>query len=800
MIGKHIANPKTRSSFRALNDYITGKSKRRLEEAGEKIAFTGCLNLVSVNTATLEMESLAFQNKRSADPVMHLLLSWRENENPTQKQVTEAVEITLKELNLSQCQAVYALHQNTDNMHLHICVNRIDPDTAKAVTPAGGWTRRAMERAARRIEHAQSWQTEANTWSYVDEAGRIVRKPKPEGISVPQKASDMENLTGEQSAIRRAQDIMKDKIKDLSGWEDFHNRLALGGMRYQRKGSGAVVFVGDIPVKASEVSRNLTLTKLEKRFGPFKEAQHLAEVIFNDASPTQSQPIPLDAANRDSANWSAYIAERKDYLKNQKKRRERLNMSQRQERESLQERHKAEREALIDSLPKGASRHIMYERRSILRTKHAYEKATLKAIHAEQRNQLKNLGDSYSSYEKWLLAHSLDDEAEKWRHRKNKQILIIKSGDAGNTGSLPTNVGILGFAMTVTKRGAVFTSLDASGNHGKEAVSFIDMGKVIKVYCKDDNSLLAALQLATQKWGGVQVNGTDEYKRRCAEIAARHGIKVANPELRAVGRKQPESPTEPVRMVPDEARKYRESWIAKTAAPRIERYGSEMAEKLKSLREAEKAAVLSLEEIRRREPEEGLFDALPILRQKYEERLKGWQRELREAERKIASARRDMENHPRDIETGRERITGEAAKGFDLLNPSITAVIRDDDVRIERERQECERRETEDRKRFHASIHEMAASYGEKVSFTTNAQEGRSYSGIMLGTAKRGGHYYAVHLSYDGHVILHSITKDEIPMIEAVKGKKVEISCRNDRIGEIREESRERERSRSWSR
>jgi hypothetical protein len=216
MIGKHIANPKTRSSFQTLNDYITGKSKRRLAEAGEKIAFTGCLNLMSVDTATLQMNSLAFQNKRCADPVMHLLLSWRENENPTKEQVIEAVKIALGELNLSQCQTVYALHQNTDNMHLHICVNRIDPETTKAITPAGGWTRRAMERAARRIEHAQGWQTESNTWSEINEQGELVRKPYSPENSVPQKVQDMENLTGEQSAIRKAQNILKDKIKKLT--------------------------------------------------------------------------------------------------------------------------------------------------------------------------------------------------------------------------------------------------------------------------------------------------------------------------------------------------------------------------------------------------------------------------------------------------------------------------------------------------------------------------------------------------------------------------------------------------------
>jgi hypothetical protein len=136
MIGKHIRNPKGRSSFKGLNDYITGKSKR--QQPGEKIAYTGCVNLVSVETATLEMESCASENRLSADPVMHLLLSWRENETPTPGQALQAVEVTLDELNLSQCQAVYSLHHNTDNLHLHICVNRIDPETYRAIDPAHG--------------------------------------------------------------------------------------------------------------------------------------------------------------------------------------------------------------------------------------------------------------------------------------------------------------------------------------------------------------------------------------------------------------------------------------------------------------------------------------------------------------------------------------------------------------------------------------------------------------------------------------------------------------------------------------
>jgi len=160
----------------------------------------------------VEMEAVAFQNKHCADPVMHLLLSWRENETPTPEQIIDAVKITLDELNLSQCQVVYALHQNTDNLHLHICVNRIDPDTHKAIDPAHGWTRRAMERAARRIEHAQGWATEENTWSEINERGEVVQKPRTKDAKIPQNISDMENLTGEQSAIRRSQEVLKGKL------------------------------------------------------------------------------------------------------------------------------------------------------------------------------------------------------------------------------------------------------------------------------------------------------------------------------------------------------------------------------------------------------------------------------------------------------------------------------------------------------------------------------------------------------------------------------------------------------------
>jgi hypothetical protein len=98
------------------------------------------------------METIAFTNVRCKDPVFHFILSWRELEYPTNEQADEAVKIALAELDLQNCQALWALQADTENRHVHVIVNRIDPETGKAIQPAGNWTHKALERAARKIE------------------------------------------------------------------------------------------------------------------------------------------------------------------------------------------------------------------------------------------------------------------------------------------------------------------------------------------------------------------------------------------------------------------------------------------------------------------------------------------------------------------------------------------------------------------------------------------------------------------------------------------------------------------------
>ncbi len=524
MIGKHIANTKERSSFKTLGDYITGKGKRQSED-GEKIAYSDCLNLASVETATLEMESLAFQNKRCKDPVMHLLLSWRENETPTREQVLQAVQITLDELNLSSCQTLYSLHQNTDNLHLHICVNRIDPDTHRAITPAGGWTRRAMEHAARRIEAAQGWQVEENTWSEVNELGEVVQKPREAEAKIPQRVQDAENQTGEQSAVRKAQMVLKDAAKSVSSWDELHALMHNNGLAYRKKGSGAVIQIGEVTMKASAVSRNLTLKNLEKRLGAYQPPQ---ENMKSNVERVQemTSPKPLDEAS-DNKQWRSYIAARNEHYGNKKQIRQELKTTHKSERQALKERHRAERAAFWRAVRgKGFKKPYIDRQSSLLAARHAAETALLKKEHKAQREQLRQTSSDLASYESWLHSRGLSDEADSWRHRRNKKQLELHAPHDAHGQNEQEQMGILGFRVQPTANGVKFYSGDDN------QASFVDVGQRIRVYRHDDESLLAALQLAQEKWGGVELSGSDEYKRRCAEIAAKNGIRIVNPELR----------------------------------------------------------------------------------------------------------------------------------------------------------------------------------------------------------------------------------------------------------------------------
>ena len=95
----------------------------------EKIAHAGSRNFITATHGgqKVEMIALAQETVHSRMPVNHWIFSWRESEQPTPEQVDELVDIFMQYMGLQDHQCVYALHDNTENFHVHIAVNRVHP-------------------------------------------------------------------------------------------------------------------------------------------------------------------------------------------------------------------------------------------------------------------------------------------------------------------------------------------------------------------------------------------------------------------------------------------------------------------------------------------------------------------------------------------------------------------------------------------------------------------------------------------------------------------------------------------------
>ncbi|MBD3816324.1 MAG: relaxase/mobilization nuclease domain-containing protein, partial [Halothiobacillus sp.] len=413
MIVKKVPSSKTKhktSSIRDLTDYIREPHN---QNPAEKVLYANGRGFFSDGHVAQreEMVALAAESVRSKNPVNHYIMSWREGEQPSPEQVEEAVSIFMDELGVKDHQAIYGLHRDTDNIHLHIAINRVHPETLKAVKINNGFDIEAAHKAIARIENTQGWQREQNGRYQVLENGDLGRAPyDPKKPRQPnQKKRDMENRTGEKSAERIAIEDGAAIIKQAQSWEQLHRELAAKGMRYEKTGSGATVFVGDVGVKASDVDRNASLAKMQKRLGEYQPALQRQQVA-------QREPEPIKP---DVPGWKDYITGRKAHYA--AKNADKLAQDKRheQERKQLAERQKARRDELMRGNWKGKGE-VLNAMRSVIAAEQASEKAALKEKHKKEREQHRQRFRPYPDFERWQRMQLRPDLAEQWRYRASE--------------------------------------------------------------------------------------------------------------------------------------------------------------------------------------------------------------------------------------------------------------------------------------------------------------------------------------------------------------------------------------------
>jgi hypothetical protein len=505
------AAPKSKASnVRALIDYIAGVAAGG---DGAKVEHRGAVNLLNIDHdgQVQEMIDLAEVARRCPQPVQHWIVSWREGEQPTRKQADEAVGMFLAEMGLTDHQAVYVLHRDTHNCHVHVAVNRVHPSTEKVVTVNNGFDLEVAHRAIARIEKREGWEREARGLYAVDSDGRAERlRPRDQCERRPSgRAQDLEERTGQRSAQRIALDVAAPIIRQARSWRELHAALAAQGMRYEKKGSGALLWIGEQPVKASAVGRDCSMAALRKRLGDFEAAPPTLVRVR----------APSRAIDPSAPTLPVYLDERRKHYQDREARRARAAGEQREKWREMVDRHRNERDDILRGSWHG-KRDLLNATRSVLAARQAQEKAALRERQQREQAALRREMGPFPSYEDWLARRDRG-LADRWRHRERRPATI-----EGATFEPPTVRDIRAF-------GAVLEGAKVHYHRaGSRRPSFTDHGKTIDIYdSRSRDSVLAALQLSAQKWGTISVHGNREFMRTCAELAAEHGFKIANPEL-----------------------------------------------------------------------------------------------------------------------------------------------------------------------------------------------------------------------------------------------------------------------------
>ncbi|MFM2625752.1 TraI/MobA(P) family conjugative relaxase [Vibrio owensii] len=456
------------------------------EHNGEKVDYSKISNCYSVDVdmATFEMDLIQRQNTRTKlDKTMHLVVSFPEGEIPTREQMDDIEQTLAESVGLGHHHRISVAHSNTENYHLHMAISRIDPETHKMVNPYNYFKEAAKARDELEIKHGLQ----------VDYR-REYREPSD---------YSMDHHSGRQSLHSWCQENIKDTLeetlKQASSWQDVHCVFEQVGLTLKKSGRGLVVYNqdNDTAIKATSLSRNLSLNRLEKTLGQFNPGQAPSAAPKTRAAITQEKKKdPL------FAQYEVFKQERQE-----------------------------QKQAALDSLRDTVSKQRLLakienqEKRQKVKSGFASPKQkfeSYKRLGAANKLHLAVITKSYAAERKRVYAEygnlnfqqylcleaAKGNEEALSRLRSKAQLSIQHQGLSGEGDKRLTQFD----SVTVDKRGVLAYQV---GEH-----TILDNGKQLT---SKNNSLVAdkqLLEMAVAKYGSnLKLQGSDEFQARIRDAA-----------------------------------------------------------------------------------------------------------------------------------------------------------------------------------------------------------------------------------------------------------------------------------------
>ncbi|PPC90850.1 MAG: conjugal transfer protein TraI [Methylobacter sp.] len=253
MIAKHVSMKSIKKSdFGALANYISDD-----QDKNERIEYASVTNCLSddLTAAIIEVTTVQGMNTRAeSDKTYHLILSFRDGEHPGNEILKEIENTICEGIGYGEHQRVSAVHCDTDNIHMHIAINKIHPTRLTIHNPYND--HKVLGKLCEAIELKYGLERDNHLSNKVPSENR---------------AADMERHAGVESLLSWVRRECLDQLNATDSWDQFHKVLQEHGLELQERGNGFVIADHDgLMVKASTVARDLSKGKLEDRFGKFK--------------------------------------------------------------------------------------------------------------------------------------------------------------------------------------------------------------------------------------------------------------------------------------------------------------------------------------------------------------------------------------------------------------------------------------------------------------------------------------------------------------------------------------------------
>ena len=244
-----------KSHFAKLVAYITDDQDTPFRLGAVNI--THCYG-DEVEDAVFEILNTQLKNQRAlSDKTYHLIVSFRAGEEPNPETLKAIEEEICAGLGFKDHQRVSAVHCDTDNLHVHIAINKVHPSKHTIHNPFHDY--KTLAKLCAKLEQQYGLEVDNHSTQKNHTAGR---------------AMDMEAHAGIESLMSWIQQNALDHIKQAKTWEQLHSALYENGLSIKPRGNGLAISTldGEFGVKASSVARELAKGRLEQRLGEFQAA------------------------------------------------------------------------------------------------------------------------------------------------------------------------------------------------------------------------------------------------------------------------------------------------------------------------------------------------------------------------------------------------------------------------------------------------------------------------------------------------------------------------------------------------